>query len=89
MAALFRQTESALKKLRFPPEGRKFTPHLTIGRVRSGGPTLADLERLLQEHADDEIGRTSVEELVIFASHLDRSGSTYEALGRAPLGRCS
>ena len=86
MAALHRQVESALKKLHYPPEGRKFSPHLTIGRVRGSGPALADLGRLLQEHAEDDVGRTSVEEVVIFASHLDRSGPTYEALGRAPLG---
>jgi 2'-5' RNA ligase len=86
MIALERQVESALKKLRYPPEGRRFTPHLTIGRVRGGGPALVDLGRLLQEHAEDEVGPTSVEEVVVFASHLDRLGPTYEALGRAPLG---
>lgn len=87
MRVLHRQVESALKKLHYPPEGRKFTAHLTIGRVRGGGPTLADLGRLLQEHADTPLGRTSVEEVVVFTSHLDRSGPIYEAIGRAPLGR--
>jgi 2'-5' RNA ligase len=85
MVALHRQVESALKKLHYPPEGRKFSPHLTIGRVRDGGPALADLGRLLQEHAEADIGHTPVKEVVVFASHLDPTGPTYEALGRAPL----
>ena len=80
-----RHIQIALKKLRYPPEGRKFTPHLTIGRVRSGGPALADLARALSQHADDVLGRARVEEAIVFASQLSSAGSAYTVLGRAPL----
>jgi RNA 2',3'-cyclic 3'-phosphodiesterase len=86
MSDLAVRIERALKKLGYPPEGRKFKPHLTIGRVRGGGPELAQLGRLLAEHADDDLGRSSVEEVLVFGSHLGPGGSTYEVLGHAALG---
>jgi 2'-5' RNA ligase len=82
---LAQRVESALKKLGFRPEARRFHPHFTIGRVRRGGPGLADLGALLKQHEEDEIGRTTVSEVVTFSSELDRSGPTYRALGRAKL----
>jgi 2'-5' RNA ligase len=78
--------EPALEKLGFRREARAYQPHLTIGRVRRGGPGVVELGRRIGEHADFEMGRTAVSEVVVFSSHLDRSGPTYEALARPPLG---
>jgi len=86
MTELARRVESELAKLGFPKEGRPFQAHLTIGRIRHGGPELADLGRLVQQHAEQEIGDTSVDELVVFSSELTRSGPIYEPLGHASLG---
>jgi 2'-5' RNA ligase len=43
------------------------------------------LVRLLQEHERFEGGVTAVDEVVVFASELTRSGPQYEVLARAPL----
>ena len=41
MIALHAAVEAALGKLGFRKEHRRFEPHLTLGRVRSGGPAVA------------------------------------------------
>ncbi len=79
--------EPPLEKLGFRREARRYQPHLTIGRVRRGGPGVGELGRLIREHADRPIGRTTASGVIVFSSQLDRSGPTYEALARAPLGR--
>jgi len=84
--ALNERIEPPLKKLGFPKEARQFQPHLTIGRIRRGGPGVAELGELIAEHEDLDIGRTLVGEAIVFSSQLGRSGPTYEALARAPLG---
>ena len=85
MIELNRRIEPALEKLGFRREARRFQPHLTIGRVRRGGPAVAELGKLIGEQADVELGLTRVPEVIVFSSQLDRSGPTYEAPSRAPL----
>lgn len=85
MRALHQHLEARLQKLGFRKDGRRFHAHLTLGRVRRGGPAMAELGRLLQEHAAFEAGTAPIVELVLFASHLSRTGPTYEPLGRAKL----
>jgi 2'-5' RNA ligase len=86
MIALQAAVEKPLRALGFPKEHRRFEPHLTIGRVRGGGPTVAELGRLVRQFSDFDAGPFRVVETVVFASHLSPKGATYEALGRAPLG---
>ncbi len=86
LVALNERIEPPLKKLGFPKEARPFQPHLTIGRIRRGGPGVAELGKLIAERDDLAIGRTHVGEAIVFSSQLGRSGPTYEALGHAPLG---
>jgi 2'-5' RNA ligase len=83
---LNKRIEPALEKLGFRREARRFQPHLTIGRVRRGGPAVAELGQLIGEQADVEVGATKVGEVIVYSSQLDRAGPTYEALARAPLG---
>lgn len=84
--ALAKAVERALKKLGYPPEGRKFHAHLTLGRVRRGGPGLRELGDLIAAHAGFEAGRMRVEQVTVFSSQLTPEGPIYQALGRAPLG---
>jgi 2'-5' RNA ligase len=86
MAALHARIEQPLRKLGFRPEHRRFESHLTIGRVRRGGPGLAELGQLLEQRADFLAGRITVSQVVVFSSQLGREGPTYEALSRAKLG---
>ncbi len=86
MRALAEQIDRGLAKLGYRREDRPFRTHLTIGRVRSGGPAMAELGRLLQQHADFDAGRMTVAEVVVFSSQLTPKGPIYDALSRAKLG---
>jgi RNA 2',3'-cyclic 3'-phosphodiesterase len=85
MIALQDALAGRLAKLGYRPEHRRFEPHLTIGRVRSGRD-IADLARLINEHAQFDVGAMYVPEVVVFSSELHSSGATYQPLGRGKLG---
>ncbi|MEX2113860.1 MAG: RNA 2',3'-cyclic phosphodiesterase [Pirellulales bacterium] len=85
MIELHDRIEAELAELGYRPEGRRFRPHLTIGRVRASSQGLDELARLLDTHADFEGGLSTVFEVVVFASELSREGPTHEPLGHAEL----
>ena len=58
-------------------EGEIFTPHLTLGRVRSFN---ASLSKHIEELEDFEAGIMKVEKIVLFQSTLCPSGPVYGAL---------
>ncbi len=60
MTELAQRIESALQGLGYPREARRFSPHLTIGRARRGGPSVQRLSQAIQEYADYVVGKTSV-----------------------------
>jgi 2'-5' RNA ligase len=86
LASLHKAIEKALAKRGFPKEGRRFHPHLTLGRVRRGGTPQRELGRLIRENEAFDGGSADIDEVVVFASFLDKSGPTYQPLGRARLG---
>jgi 2'-5' RNA ligase len=85
MQLLQADLEGELKKLGFRPEGRDYTPHLTIGRVRflARGD---DLPQRLNQERDFAAGAMDVAEVVVFSSELGPKGSIYTPLTRARLG---
>lgn len=85
LGALFDHVESGLQKLGFRRESRAFQGHLTLGRVRRGGPQIAELGRLLAEQAECRAGQAHVDQLLVFSSELTSSGPRYDVLGRAEL----
>ena len=88
-ASLQAAIEERLEKLGFHKEARRFHGHLTLGRVRGGGPTTRQLGELIGRNADFEAGKMTVSQVVVFASELNRSGPTYTTLSRAKLGSSS
>ena len=79
-----------LEPLGFRPEARRFTPHLTLGRLRDGVTGLKELSDLLRQHTEFDAGTMPVDEVVVLASRLERHGADHTVLGRAPLvGRLS
>ena len=76
--------ETALMPLDFPPEEREFTPHLTLGRVRS----LRGWEHVLAEAKEYEhlrFGESIVDHVTLYQSELRPDGAVYTVLGSAPL----
>jgi 2'-5' RNA ligase len=88
LCALQAAIEDALKaELGFAKEARRFQPHLTIGRVKHEPPSArGELGELIVKHAHFDADLSVIDEVVVFASFLNRSGPPHEALGRAELG---
>lgn len=87
LAALQAAVDDAMLDLGFPREHRSFHPHLTLGRVKQGGPALSELSRLLEKHAEFDAGESDIDEVIVFASFLDRHAPpTYRPMGRGRLG---
>lgn len=85
LVGLQRRIDRGLTAQGFPPEGRPFRAHLTLGRfAETGSPgPVADA---LAAHSGREAGRFDLRELVLFKSDLRPSGAVYTALVRAGLG---
>ncbi|MEW6546616.1 MAG: RNA 2',3'-cyclic phosphodiesterase [Bacillota bacterium] len=78
------RVDAELAHLGFPRENRPFSPHLTVGRVRSPH-RLDDLVRML-EQASFATRDVAVNEIVLFQSVLGRGGPVYTPLAHFPLG---
>lgn len=85
MAELYTAIDEELGKLGYRQEGRRFKPHLTIGRVRGQSPATTQLIELLEKHRDFEAGALYVEETAVLSSDRGPQGSLYEPLGHAEL----
>jgi 2'-5' RNA ligase len=66
-------------------EERKYTPHITLGRVRREGPTDL-LARALAQYQGWKAGELTVQEIHVMASQLTPQGPAYSILSRAKLG---
>jgi 2'-5' RNA ligase len=87
LRALQAAIDDAFKtELGYAKEPRGFHPHLTIGRVKHASPQgRSDLAQLIEKHHDFDADLAVIDEVVTFASFLDRKGPTHEALDRAEL----
>ena len=71
--------DSCLKKIDFEPEERGFTPHLTLGRVKSlKGKN--HLIRTIHIYKDIEVGEIYVDKIKLMRSQLNPSGAIYTIL---------
>lgn len=86
LGSLAAAVERAVEPLGFAPERRPFRGHVTLGRVRSPrgcGP----LARAIDARGT-RYGTWKVAHVVLYRSHLRRTGSVYEPLATLPLGGC-
>ena len=72
---LFNKVESALVRLGLEPEGRRYTPHVTLARLKGKDNRL---EAYLREHALFRAPPFPVGHFSLIASYLTKSGSIYE-----------
>lgn len=80
-----RSLDEALFPLGFRDEDRRFTPHLTIGRVKGGYRGLNRLSELMQANAAWTGGRCEVCEVRVMSSQLGPKGPLYTVMARAKL----
>lgn len=85
LESLAARLDEHLARQRFPPEGRRFQPHLTLARIRDER-NWGELPRALERFRDSSPGSQVVRTLTVYESRLSPSGATYEALEEVPLG---
>jgi 2'-5' RNA ligase len=76
--------ETALTRLGFPPDERRYTPHVTLARLK--GTSEGRLQSYLAEHALYRALPFRVEHFSLIASYLTKSGAIYEDQADYPLG---
>jgi RNA 2',3'-cyclic 3'-phosphodiesterase len=85
LIALKRAVDSVLGKLKYQVETRPFHPHVTVARVKRGGPAPTVSADLTFRSEKDDL----IKEIILFRSDLLPRGAKYTALFRVPLGRSS
>uniref|UniRef100_A0A7C1F392 RNA 2',3'-cyclic phosphodiesterase n=1 Tax=Ammonifex degensii TaxID=42838 RepID=A0A7C1F392_9THEO len=73
--------EEALRQLGFPPEAKRFSPHITLGRFRTGANT-GLLEEAIKELGTAEVAQVNVIGIALIASELTPKGPVYTPVGR-------
>ncbi|HVP14924.1 MAG TPA: RNA 2',3'-cyclic phosphodiesterase [Terriglobales bacterium] len=83
LVTLARDLDRALDKRGFAPEGRPFSAHLTLGRVRAAGP---DWTATLAGAPVESPPRFTVDRLCVVRSQLNPRGSIYTIQADPRLG---
>lgn len=85
LASLQQRLEAALKPLGFEPEGRPFKAHLTLARVKSPR-SAGSIARALDAQKEADLGKITVDKVVLYQSTLRPTGAVYKALEEVALG---
>ena len=80
---LHAKVERALTGAGLPPEGRKYTPHVTLARLRD--PPRHKVVEFLQHHALLRTAEFSVDAFQLYSSVLSPRGSKYRVEHHYPL----
>jgi 2'-5' RNA ligase len=72
---LARKIETAMQRIGFPAEERKFTPHMTLARLH-GAPAVKVVD-WLADHALYDSAAFEVREFALYSSQLSHGGSIY------------
>jgi 2'-5' RNA ligase len=75
VAHLQRKVESAIQRVGLPPEERKFSPHVTLARLR--GSPRERIITFLSSHALYASGPFEVNAFILYSSKLTPKGSLY------------
>ena len=85
MAELARRLDDALVPLGFKKEKKRFSAHVTIGRVRSPSD-LGSLAEALQSAEAGNLGSEIIESIAVMKSDLRPSGPAYSVVKEIKLG---
>lgn len=85
---LYRLVEEAVRSLGFPPDAKRFSPHVTLGRFRTGANGLL-LRQVMDEIGNVELGKFQVDGIALIASELTPRGPIYSPVGRIDFGCAS
>jgi 2'-5' RNA ligase len=86
LAALAAETDRALDPLGLPPEGRPFSPHLTLARIKEPVP-LQSLREAIAALPSLDFGSFTAASFFLYHSRPGPSGSVYTKLAEFPLSK--
>jgi 2'-5' RNA ligase len=75
----------AVTEAGYPPQDDRFTPHVTLGRIKAKKGTVADLTKQVAHFRMWSAGTFTVDTVVTLASTLTPEGPDYMSLARASL----
>ncbi len=84
LAALAAETDAALEPLGLKPEGRPFSPHLTLARIKEKVP-LQPLREAVAGLPSLDFGRFTADRFFLYLSRPGAGGSVYTKLAEFPL----
>lgn len=77
------KVEQVLQRIGLPPETRRYTPHVTLARLKNGPRDR--VAQFLSEHGLFRAGPIAVDAFDLFSSHLGRNGAHYVSECSYPL----
>lgn len=83
-ASIAATLDREMEALGFPPEGRRWQPHVTVARVK-GGRNLERVRAAIAAHADEEFGDVRVDGIRLKRSVLTPRGPEYTTVAEVPL----
>jgi 2'-5' RNA ligase len=87
LAALQDAIEEVMAPMGYPPEGRGFTPHLTLGRVHRRTPRddVARVGEIVETTTIESLGQVPADHFALIRSVLKPTGAEYTTLAEFPL----
>jgi RNA 2',3'-cyclic 3'-phosphodiesterase len=79
LAELARDTERSLERLGVPVEGRPFSPHLTLARIKDP-VSLTALRATVETFANPDFGQFMADRFFLYQSTLKPTGSEYRTI---------
>ncbi len=77
ISGLFQKVEDLCSSLEFEREARRFSPHLTLARIRRGKDVPEGLKDFIRSSREKIFGEAVFDRLVLFESKLDSNGPEY------------
>ncbi len=85
LVRLAERVAKAAERCGFPAQARTYSPHLTIGRVRTPG-SRARLRQMLAKEAETGFGVSRIERIALYRSELGVGSAVYRELADFALG---
>ena len=87
LESLFHRIDSACVRLGYKSEQQRFSPHLTLGRIKPyiSASDQQKIRRALEELKIDSLGTARVDSVHLYKSDLKSSSSIYTKIFSAPL----
>ena len=84
LTALAEDLDRGLSELGFPRETRRYTPHLTLGRIKNtrSGSGLRKITREIEKRGADSLGAFNVDMIVLMESTLTPRGAIHRVVSR-------